>query len=223
MMLIKGSILPRNRYISDLHFNHFNVIRYCRRPFSEVREMNEVMLRNLREAESEGARLHILGDVAFKLEQLCRNYGWLQYPERHILVVGNHDKFPSEKAIYDSCFGKVVGDRKSYRTNSLMVEDVLSGVPIRLLLSHYPQADLRGAHINLYGHHHNDAELEPEKYHAAGWSWLLESPSHINVSAELVDYVPRTIEELIERNDRCRAVIGRLSKQLCLFSEADDS
>ena len=33
--------------ISDLHFGHKNIIRYCDRPFASVEQMNEIILERL--------------------------------------------------------------------------------------------------------------------------------------------------------------------------------
>lgn len=186
-----------NVYISDTHLGHANIIKYCERPFKDVWEMDRVIVSRLCEAEAEGHAIFHLGDVAMNLTRAVRFVGWLSHPERHTLIVGNHDAYPKDNA-YDRAFGRIVGTKKSWRENVLLVEDELDGAPVKVLLSHDPQRDLRGADINLYGHHHNNIQRKPEHFPYEEWSWLLESTRHINVSSELLDYRPRTLKELME-------------------------
>ena len=76
---------------SDFHFFHSNIIKYCRRPFSTVEEMNETMIRNWNEVVPIEGTGFILGDFCFgsvdnAIKVLKRLNG------RKVLVSGNHDK-----------------------------------------------------------------------------------------------------------------------------------
>lgn len=85
------NIVPENiKYyylIADTHFDHSNIIRFCRRPFSSKSEMNDIMLSNLQELKPCDTLIH-LGDVA-----MGDALYWLtRIRAKVILIRGNHDK-----------------------------------------------------------------------------------------------------------------------------------
>lgn len=55
--------------ISDLHFSHANIIKYCKRPFSSVDEMNSTMITNWNNTVKEDDTVFVLGDVFFKINK----------------------------------------------------------------------------------------------------------------------------------------------------------
>ena len=50
-----------NRYISDLHFGHANVIRFDGRPFADTKQMEEVLIDNWNGVVTEKDTTFILG------------------------------------------------------------------------------------------------------------------------------------------------------------------
>ena len=77
--------------ISDLHLGHTNIIRYCRRPFSSVIEMDAVLLDNWNFTVRPDDEVFYLGDL---------RYGRGAPPATHFLerlhgkvtsIIGNHD------------------------------------------------------------------------------------------------------------------------------------
>lgn len=74
--------------ISDTHFNHANIIRYCNRPFKSVEEMNNTMIKNWNRVVSDQDIVYHLGDVWMtgNPELLYNLKG------RKRLIVGNHDE-----------------------------------------------------------------------------------------------------------------------------------
>lgn len=76
---------------SDLHFGHANVIKYCNRPFLDVNEMNEILIKNWNEVVSLEDTIYVLGDFAMAaryVEQVLPRLNG-----KKILILGNHD-FP---------------------------------------------------------------------------------------------------------------------------------
>lgn len=75
---------------SDPHFGHAAAIKYCRRPFSSVEEMNaELERRYCKEVHDDDVVLWV-GDVAFMPAQKTREL-ISRLPGRKLLVQGNHD------------------------------------------------------------------------------------------------------------------------------------
>ena len=51
-------------FISDTHFGHENIIRFCNRPFQNAEEMNAELIRRWRETVPEDGIVFHLGDFA---------------------------------------------------------------------------------------------------------------------------------------------------------------
>ena len=83
--------------ISDTHFNHSKILEFTQggrsiRPFSNVDEMNQVMLDNWASTVKPEDTIIHLGDVLFgldKVDWLEKNFAKL--PGKKRLVLGNHD------------------------------------------------------------------------------------------------------------------------------------
>lgn len=169
--------------------------------------MDATLLLNFRSVEENSEHIYHLGDYAFRMEEVDATP--LPIPQevaRHTLVAGNHDKLSTRAAAsaYNPYFQNIIGLSSTWRANALVVHDTLHGRPVRLLLSHEAQSDLQGCHYNLYGHHHSNMLLKPDQYlltprPGQDWNWLYNSHVHFNVSVEVIDYTPRTLEEIIHR------------------------
>lgn len=49
-------------YISDLHFDHTNVIKFDNRPFKDVEEMNNTLINNWNSVVKKSDIVYVLGD-----------------------------------------------------------------------------------------------------------------------------------------------------------------
>ena len=86
-----------NRYISDLHLGHTNVIKFDNRPFESLEEMHKTIITNWNEVTNQNDTVYILGDFCWETEA-----GWEKYLKelsgKKVLIRGNHDlKAPSSK------------------------------------------------------------------------------------------------------------------------------
>ena len=79
--------MPNIFFTSDPHYNHTNIINYCKRPFSNVDEMNEELIKRYNDRVKSGDHVYILGDFAmFNHEKIARRLNG----QKH-LIFGNHD------------------------------------------------------------------------------------------------------------------------------------
>ena len=109
---------------SDLHFGHKNVIRYEHRPFADVAEMDETLIRRWNSAVTAQDTVYVLGDVSFyRKEKTADIIGRLN--GRKILILGNHDWTHSEQ------YWREVGFESAYKLKAVMIDN-------DLWLSHRP-------------------------------------------------------------------------------------
>lgn len=165
-------------YISDLHFGHENIIRLCNRPFRSVEEMDEAMIKNWNSVVKDNDEVYILGDFNFKSsgeDYLKRLNG------KKFLIVGNHDNVTP--AMHSLC--EWIGAYKEIRDGGT-----------KIILFHYPMVEWNGFFrdtIHLYGHIHNSFENNSYKV-------MKTIKNAYNVGADILDFTPRTLEEVISYN-----------------------
>lgn len=76
-------------FISDTHFNHENIIRYCHRPFKSVRQMNTTLIKNWNDTVGPEDLVFHVGDLAKGAKPLL----WLRPLNGHIVFIrGSHDQ-----------------------------------------------------------------------------------------------------------------------------------
>jgi calcineurin-like phosphoesterase family protein len=176
-------------YIADLHIGHENVLRFDARPFADITEMNETLIRNWNERVTDADTVYVLGDAFWKNEAYSIQVMQQLHGHKH-LIQGNHDRVKGSLRLQ---WESIEPYREINDGNTLVV------------LSHYPIPFYRNQHnraVMLYGHVHNSREwqlLEQWKRQ----QWDLGIPCRlINVGCmmDYMDYTPRTLEELLSSN-----------------------
>jgi len=160
------------RFISDLHFGHKWMAN--NRGFKDEFHHNEYIINKWNSIVHKKDLTYVLGDITMG------NTLW--YPQldklkgRIIIIMGNHDDYRHVPELL----------KHVERVSGPMVYKgfMLTHIPIHPheLYDNYYDSNWRG---NIHGHMHDDRINDPMYYH---------------VSAEEIDYTPRTLNELMERN-----------------------
>jgi len=190
---------PKIYVVSDTHFSHQNIIKYCDRPFKDEHHMNEVLIHKWNKVIKEDDVVIHLGDVGFgsinKIMDDLRRLNGIKY-----LVPGNHD------------YGKHL---IKYETNEIF--EVLRGGAVffdeSTILTHKPykkhmmeKAVTKNPNtINVHGHIHNKTLQSFQKDFAdLGVEDRYEDYDfgrYLNVSVEMINYKPILIEDMIHIHD----------------------
>jgi|SRR3989344_3176061 len=80
---------------SDLHLDHENIIKYCKRPFKNIQEMNYLLIRNWNETVGKKDTVYFLGDFCFCKKKDKQKIGQFMnlLNGKKIFIKGNHDRF----------------------------------------------------------------------------------------------------------------------------------
>ncbi len=177
-------------YISDPHFFHKNIIRYDNRPFSDMDDMIAGITERWNKAVKKKDEVYILGDLFFIARDADRCAAILESLHgTKYLITGNHeDGLKKEPIIKQLEWIKPLDYIKDYRDgNPGNKED---GNLRRVMLCHYPMETWceRGyGSYMLYGHIHSQ------------WGSIRGAMrNRYNVSCCVLDYTPRTLDQLIE-------------------------
>ena len=80
--------------ISDTHFNHANIIKYCNIPFKNVKEMNKTLIKNWNNIVRDKDIVYFLGDFVLSKNKVERAKEFIELLNGEIIFIkGNHDKF----------------------------------------------------------------------------------------------------------------------------------
>jgi len=175
-------------FTADLHFGHSEIIGFCERPFSDVSEMNRVLINNWNSRVSKEDHVFIVGDLYYggrdaaglkeAVSTVSKLNGILH------LVAGNHD-FPYLKNMdYHYLFADV--DQIRY----------LKHEGKYLYLCHYPMAEWSGyfrGSWHIYGHIHNAKNT--------AYQYMKTQEKALNAGVDICGFTPVTFEELIQYND----------------------
>lgn len=188
----------RKLYISDLHLFHKNVTmagkNFDDRPYENVEEMNEDILKKWNKNVTNADHVYICGDMIWKFNDNNKDEAMRILKEMNgnlHLILGNHDKIQSN--IFKKRFEEIVNYKK--------VTDVLNGNQVQVIMSHYYMPFYEGHYhdsVLIHGHSHVTEEAKLERQISA---YLNEHGSPVqayNVGCmyPYMEYAPKTLQQI---------------------------
>lgn len=164
-----------NWFTSDTHFGHANIIEYCNRPFSDVEEMDDVIIDGINGCVTINDTLYHLGDFSFgknNLEKVREYRGRIRCKNIH-LILGNHDYSIRNNLDIQKIFSSV-SDLKQVKLNNQ-----------KYILCHYPLEIWNAKHhgsVHLYGHTHEDN--------------IKKMKGRLNVGVDLNNFYPHSLKDI---------------------------
>ena len=175
------------RFIGCLHFGHKWMATY--RGFQDEFYHDEHLIEEWNKVVHKKDLTYILGDIT--METSLHYYQLDRLKGRKIVVLGNHDKHQDVKELLkyvDSVGGMI--DYKGF---------VLTHAPI-----HPSETSFCRGNIHAHIHHENELHevYVPERYGESDTKKVPYPTQHkyYNVDAHLMNYKPKTIDELLKQN-----------------------
>ncbi|MFA5071201.1 MAG: metallophosphatase [Candidatus Pacearchaeota archaeon] len=158
-------------FTSDTHFSHANIIKYCNRPFRDVREMNETIISNWNKVVTPQDVVYHLGDFAFgdaaEIKRLLSRLNG-----NIVFIKGNHDR-----SLYEVC-----------KPRDVMTIREAGHV---IFMSHYPHLAWDRSHhgsLHFFGHQHGASHHGSVKY----------QPRSMDVGVDCWKYTPISFPEILQ-------------------------
>jgi calcineurin-like phosphoesterase family protein len=171
--------------ISDTHFLHDNIIKYCNRPFNSVEGQDKVLVRRWNNIvlSKDDIVIH-LGDFALHKDSKAVEEIINSLNGRKILILGNHDRKSTHWYLTHGF---------SFVCDSFVLDGIL--------FTHRPVEKIEKWKFNIFGHIH-DKVLQ--KY---------TDSRYICVSVERISYTPVLLDSLIKRRERDIYESGRTTQE----------
>jgi len=174
-------------FISDFHCFHHNVLKFDNRPFSDVHEMHNTIIKNWNNTVSPNSTVFYMGDLSFNsftntkpiVDSLVGNIYFIN---------GNHDN-PKDILKYDRWVDVLdmvdlqILDEKNVEQRKNKYQ--------HLVLSHYPILHWNRKHygsIHVHGHSHHDLYKSNASYYETGYV--------LDVGCNGIDYTPISYEDV---------------------------
>ena len=159
-------------FISDTHFDHRNILRYCNRPFNSIRQMNQTLVENWCNSVRKNEKVFFLGDMSYGKDRRPIDYWLGKLTGKISYIRGNHDKDIINHAT-------VIHSHYGIKYNNY-----------QFLLMHDPHRPNGYDGWIIHGDKHNN--------NLKDYPFVNQKNKTVNVCTELVDYVPISLDRIIE-------------------------
>ena len=157
---------------ADTHFNHENIIKYCNRPYENVQDMNEDIIKKWNEVVGKDDIVYHLGDYGFgSKEELQKIFNRLN--GKKYLIMGNHDLRVGKRYYLDLGFIEVY-KKKCEFDKYIFTHRAIEVDPDK---------------VNIYGHIH-DKPIDPK----------FDDNNHMCVSLDKTNFKPVLLMECEDDN-----------------------
>ncbi len=164
-------------FISDPHFGHENIIKFCSRPFANLDEMNEALVKNWNSRVSHDDIIYCMGDFGRPASSYAHRLNG-----HKVLILGNHDDQSQCVGHFEEIltYKQVEIDGRLVHLNHFPYKENVGPYDLKFL-DEMMQDD---GNWLIHGHVHNSAPFVVKK--------------SINVSVEHIGYAPISEDELIK-------------------------
>lgn len=169
--------------MGDFHFDHQNIIKYCNRKFYNFDEMNQYMLNKYNSVVKPDSTFIFMGDMTFGRDSRGAKY-WLDKLAGTIIYLkGSHDH-------------GITPQTKNLKCLFLCDQLIVHTPKMNLLFIHEPERVKDWDGWVIHGHHHNNYPKE--------FPFFNYQMKRMNLSAELLDYTPISILDILSNIDKNR-------------------
>ena len=181
--------MPNIYYIADWHYGHTNILAYDNRPFANIEQMDDALIRRWNSVVRFDDTVYVLGDMFWigareSIDILHQLNG------AKILIKGNHDKT----------------EYKSFRSEFVTLADYMEikDGDRNVVLCHYPIPCFKNHYhgwYHLYGHVHDSFEAKLMEHNRLLLRNLYQKEClmyNVGVMMPWMDYTPRTLDEIVK-------------------------
>lgn len=173
-------------FTADLHLGHKNILSLCNRPFSDIDEMDAVLIGNWNRKVRKNDVVYLIGDAVWDKKKV--GYYMEQLQGKKILITGNHDVSWAKR---EDC-------RAYFESVQPYLETKLEGHPVTMC--HYPMLEWKASREEaghrlgylIHGHIHNRV--------ADQYRQLFIHCNALNAGVDVNAFEPVTFAELLENN-----------------------